>query len=68
MAVVPGFYENEFRLATLAAFDGSEFVQWAATQTIDILYLVGETDQGLIERLRRWGEALNIEVLVRERI
>ncbi|MCO7609096.1 hypothetical protein NJH83_02520 [Pseudomonas chlororaphis] len=68
VAVVPGFYENEFRLATLAAFDGSEFVQWAATQTIDILYLVGETDQGLIERLRRWGEALNIEVLVRERI
>ncbi|MGE8411689.1 MAG: hypothetical protein ACN6QY_04915 [Pseudomonas sp.] len=68
VAVAPGFYENEFRLETLAAFDGSEFVQWAATQTIDILYLVGETDQGLIERLRRWGEALNIEVLVRERI
>ncbi|PYY78787.1 hypothetical protein DNK59_28540 [Pseudomonas sp. TKO26] len=66
--VSPGFYENEFRLETLAGFDGSEFVQWAATQTIDILYLVGETDQGLIERLRRWGEALNIEVLVRERI
>lgn len=66
--VSPGFYENEFRLASLADFDSSEFVEWAATQTIDTLYLVGETDLGLIERLRRWGEAANIEVLVRERI
>ncbi|NBF08292.1 hypothetical protein [Pseudomonas sp. Fl4BN1] len=66
--VTPGFYENEFRLTTLAEFDSSEFVEWAATQTIDILYLVGETDPGLIDRLRRWGEAVNIEVLVRERI
>ncbi|MGC5700311.1 hypothetical protein J4P02_08895 [Pseudomonas sp. NFXW11] len=68
VAVTPGFYENEFQMATLADFDSSGFVEWAATQTIDILYLVGETDAGLIERVRRWGEAAKIEVLVRERI
>ncbi|WP_300245063.1 hypothetical protein [Pseudomonas sp.] len=66
--VIPGFYENEFQLASLGEFDSSEFVQWAAIQTIDVLYLVGETDLSLIDRLRRWGEAANIEVLVRERI
>jgi len=66
--VTPGFYESEFQLASLADFDSSEFVEWAATQTIDTLYLVGETDAGLIGRLRLWGAAANIEVLVRERI
>lgn len=68
VAVAPGFYENEFRLASVGAFEQCGFVEWAATQSIETLYLVGETDLGLIERVRRWGEAAKVEVLVRERI
>ncbi|ERO61531.1 hypothetical protein [Pseudomonas piscis] len=68
MAVSAGFYENEFHLASAADFDGSEFVEWAATQVIDTLYLVGETDPQLLALVRRWGAAANIEVLIRERI
>ncbi|AZC17137.1 hypothetical protein [Pseudomonas sp. CMR5c] len=68
VAVSAGFYENEFHLASAADFDGSEFVEWAATQVIDTLYLVGETDPQLLALVRRWGAAANIEVLIRERI
>lgn len=42
--------------------------QWAARQSIETLYLVGETDLALIERVRQWGETAKVEVLVRERI
>lgn len=63
-----GFYENEFHLTNLAEFDSSEFVEWTASQSIDLVYLVGETDAGLIERVRRWGQERNVEVLIRERI
>ncbi|OLF54918.1 hypothetical protein [Pseudomonas chlororaphis] len=68
VAVTPGFYENEFRLASVDAFEQCGFVQWAASQSIETLYLVGETDLALIERVRQWGETAKVEVLVRERI
>ncbi|MGE7957865.1 hypothetical protein ACQKQA_14990 [Pseudomonas sp. NPDC089530] len=66
--VVPGFYENEFQLAVIGAFEQCGFVEWAARQSVETLYLVGETDPGLIERVQRWGEAAKVEVLVRARI
>ncbi|RON74352.1 hypothetical protein BK635_28870 [Pseudomonas chlororaphis] len=68
VAVVPGFYENEFQLAAIDTFEQCGFVEWAAAQSIETLYLVGETDPALIERVQRWGEAAKIEVLVRGRI
>ncbi|SEK36584.1 hypothetical protein SAMN03159362_0919 [Pseudomonas sp. NFIX51] len=68
VAVVPGFYENEFQLAAIDTFEQCGFVEWAAAQSIETLYLVGETDPALIERVQRWGEAAKVEVLVRGRI
>lgn len=68
VAVAPGFYENEFQLASVSAFEQCGFVEWAARQSIETLYLVGETDLALIERVRQWGETAKVEVLVRERI
>ncbi|MGN7739790.1 hypothetical protein ACTJKT_07305 [Pseudomonas sp. 22526] len=68
VAVAPGFYENEFQLASVSTFEQCGFVEWAARQSIETLYLVGETDLALIERVRQWGETAKVEVLVRERI
>ncbi|AZE47575.1 hypothetical protein C4K04_1887 [Pseudomonas chlororaphis] len=68
VAVAPGFYENEFQLASIRTFEQCGFVEWAARQSIETLYLVGETDLALIERVRQWGETAKVEVLVRERI
>lgn len=66
--VLPGRFESEFQLASVEEFETSGFVQWAAGQSMELLYLVGETDPELIRRLRQWGEATNTEVLVREHI
>lgn len=66
--VAPGLCESEFQLANVDDFQRSGFAQWAAGQSMELLYLVGETDPDLIKLFKQWGEASNTEVLVREHI
>ncbi|MCK9801879.1 hypothetical protein M1B34_30475 [Pseudomonas sp. MAFF 302030] len=66
--VAPGFCESEFQLVRLEDFEHCGFAEWAAGQSMEVLYLVGENDPDLIKRLRQWGEESKTEVLIREHI